>query len=184
MSGKSAPQATEAELLERLGAGDPNAYRTLSELHLKPIFNHNLRVLGNRAEAEDVTQETFLKLWQTPPRSQATTKLSTWLYRVAHNQCVDQLRRRRDTTSDEELATDSARPSHVLERRQTAEAIRQALGRLPLRQHSALCLSHYDGMSNPEISEVLGVSVEAVESLLSRARRALRDELKLEGQST
>jgi RNA polymerase sigma-70 factor (ECF subfamily) len=184
MSDSSRREAPEADLLERLAAGDAAAYRVISERHLKPILNHCTRMLTNLAEAEDVTQETFLKLWQSPPAPEATKKVSTWLYRVAHNLCVDRLRRRKDTTSEDELATDSVRPSRALERRQTAVAVQRAIAELPERQRSALCMAHYDGMSNPEIAAVLGVSVEATESLLSRARRALREQLCPEEEAT
>lgn len=182
MPGSSVREATEVELLDRLRAGDAGAYRAISEDHLKPILNHCKRMLGNLAEAEDVTQETFLKLWQTPPRPEKTGKVSTWLYRVANNACVDRLRRRKDTTSEEELA-DSVRPSRALERKRTAEAVQRAIARLPERQRGALCMAHFDGMGNPEIAEVLGITVEATESLLGRARRTLRDHLGVEGEA-
>jgi RNA polymerase sigma-70 factor (ECF subfamily) len=181
MTRSSVREASEVTLLELSRTGDEAAYRVLSERYLKPILNHCLRMLTNLAEAEDVTQETFLKLWQSPPDPKETPKVSTWLYRVAHNRCVDVLRKRRDTTTEDELAVDSVRPSRALERKQTAEAVQGALARLPERQRSALCLSHYEGMSNPEIALVLGVSVEATESLLSRARRTLREALCPEG---
>lgn len=180
MSDSPVREATPTELLGRLRTGDATAYRALAEQHLDPILNYCMRMLTNSAEAEDVTQETFLELWQNPPAAEATPKLSTWLYRVAHNRSIDRLRRRRDTTTEDELATDSVRPSRVLERRHTVEAVQQAIARLPERQRAALCMSHYDAMTNPEIAEVLGVSVEATESLLARARRTLREELQVE----
>jgi RNA polymerase sigma-70 factor (ECF subfamily) len=183
MPGPSVHEASEVELLERLTAGDARAYRTISERHLKAILNHCMRMLRNLPEAEDVTQETFLRLWQSPPRTNATPKVSTWLYRVAHNLSIDRLRQRKDTTSDEELASDSVRPSRALERKRTAQAVQEALTRLPERQRGALCMAHYDGMANPEIADILGVSVEAIESLLARARRTLREQLCPEGDA-
>jgi RNA polymerase sigma-70 factor, ECF subfamily len=182
MSGSSVRDPSSTELLGRLRTGDATAYRVLAEQHLKPILNYCMRILANTAEAEDVTQETFVELWQNPPRAEATPKLSTWLYRVAHNRAIDRLRRRRETTDVDELSSDSARPSRMLERRHTVEAVQRAIAGLSIRQRGALCMAHYDGMSNAEIAEVLGVSVDATESLLSRARRTLRQELHAEAE--
>jgi RNA polymerase sigma-70 factor (ECF subfamily) len=138
-------------------------------------------MLGNTQEAEDVSQEAFLRLWQHAPDWEPRAKLSTWLFRVAHNLAIDRLRQRRPVDTDVDVATDSARPSRVLDRRRTAERVRAALALLPDRQRSALLMSHYEGLSNPEIADILGVSVESVESLSSRARRTLRQHLSPSG---
>ncbi len=164
--------------MQRAGAGDASAYRQLADAYTKRVLNHAYRVLGNVAEAEEVTQEAFVRLWKLAPEWNARAQVTTWLFRVVHNLSVDRTRRRRAVVSDEsELGTDSARPSRMLARRQTAESVQRAVAALPERQRHALQLSHYDGLSNPEIAEVLGVGVEAVESLLSRARRQLRSRL-------
>lgn len=171
-------QAVDAQLMQRAGAGDASAYRQLADAYTKRVLNHAYRVLGNVAEAEEVTQEAFVRLWKLAPEWNARAQVTTWLFRVVHNLSVDRTRRRRAVVSDEsELGTDSARPSRMLARRQTAESVQRAVAALPERQRHALQLSHYDGLSNPEIAEVLGVGVEAVESLLSRARRQLRSRL-------
>src|SRR5690606_3547919 len=102
-------------------------------------------------------------------------RLSTWLFRVAHNLCIDRIRARKPQGNPEvELGSDSVRPSRMLARRRVAEAVQAALAGLPERQREALVLSHYEGMGNIQIADVMGVSVEAVESLLGRARRGLR----------
>lgn len=164
--------------MQRAGAGDASAYRQLADAYTKRVLNHAYRILGNVAEAEEVTQEAFVRLWKLAPEWNARAQVTTWLFRVVHNLSVDRTRRRRAVVSDEsELGTDSARPSRMLARRQTAESVQRAVAALPERQRHALQLSHYDGLSNPEIAEVLGVGVEAVESLLSRARRQLRSRL-------
>jgi RNA polymerase sigma-70 factor (ECF subfamily) len=171
----------EAELCQRLRQRDPKAFRTLSERHLRPVLNYAQRMLGNTQEAEDVSQEAFLRLWQHAPDWEPRAKLSTWLFRVAHNLAIDRLRQRRPVDTDVDVATDSARPSRVLDRRRTADRVRAALALLPDRHRSALLMSHYEGLSNPEIADILGVSVESVESLSSRARRTLRQHLSPSG---
>ena len=164
--------------MSRVGAGDERAYRELSGKYLERVLNYSFRIVQNRAEAEEVAQETFFRLWKDAERWKPNAKVSTWLFRVAHNLCVDRVRRRRHTSmEDEDFATDSVRPSLVFARKVVADAVNAAVGQLPPRQREALVLAHYEGMGNPEIGEVLGVSTEAVESLLSRARRSLREAL-------
>lgn len=167
----------ERVLGERLQKRDPAAFRALAERHLRGLFNYAQRMLGNAAEAEDVTQETFLELWQRAESWEPRARLGTWLYRVAHNRSVDRLRQRRPAGGDVEQVPDSGRPSRAFEHQETAARVREALDALPDRQRSAVVMSHYAGMSNPEIARVLEVTVEAVEALLSRARRSLRDTL-------
>jgi RNA polymerase sigma-70 factor (ECF subfamily) len=168
----------DAQLMRRAGKGEAQAYRQLADAYTKRVLNHAYRILGNVAEAEEVTQEAFVRLWKVAPKWDSRAKVTTWLFRVVHNLAVDRVRRRRPVVSDEtELASDSARPSQMLARRRTAESVRDAVQQLPERQRHALQLSHYEGLGNAEIGEVLGVGVEAVESLLSRARRQLRQRL-------
>ena len=168
----------EIALMKRVGAGDAQAYRALSDHFLRRIVAYAQRLLGNPAEAEDVAQETFLRLWKQADSWKPQARLSTWLYRIAHNLCIDRIRRRRDTSPDHlERFSIGDRPSALMLRKQVADAVELALSGLPERQRAAIALSHYEGLSNPEIAEVLEVSVEAVESLLSRGRRALRKDL-------
>jgi RNA polymerase sigma-70 factor, ECF subfamily len=175
----SAPQ-DDAELLERVANGDPGAYRELVERHVRGVHAFVYRMLGNRAEAEEVSQESFLRLWKHADTFVARAKPSTWLYRVAHNLAVDRLRRRREsshTSSIEEVpASDS--PSLHLYDKQVALAVEGALSELPERQRAAISLVHYQGMSNAEAALVLGVKVRALESLLARGRQQLRERLR------
>jgi RNA polymerase sigma-70 factor (ECF subfamily) len=137
-------------------------------------------MLGSRAEAEEVSQESFLRLWKHADTFVARAKPSTWLYRVAHNLAVDRLRRRRESShnsSIEEVPT-SDRPSLHLYDKQVALAVESALSELPERQRAAISLVHYQGMSNAEAALVLGVKVRALESLLARGRQQLRERLR------
>jgi len=174
----SAPQ-NDAELLERVASGDPSAYRELVERHVRGVHAFVYRMLGSRAEAEEVCQESFLRLWKQADTFVAHAKPSTWLYRVAHNLAVDRLRRRREASHPagiEEVPT-SDRPSTHLYEKQVAEAVERALATLPERQRAAISLVHYQGLSNAEAADVLGVKVRALESLLARGRRDLREKL-------
>jgi RNA polymerase sigma-70 factor, ECF subfamily len=164
--------------MRALGQGDVAAYRELSTAYLSRVVNYARRMLGSTAEAEDVTQEAFLRLWQGAPTWEENALVVTWLFRVTHRLCIDKLRRAQRYSDDaSEPATDSGRPSLLLERRQLAEVVQRAVDDLPARQRAALVLCHYEGLGNAEIAAVLELGVEAVESLLARARRRLREVL-------
>lgn len=178
---KPAVDATtdEVQLIQLVASGDVRAYRQLVERHLRGIHAFAHRMLASRAEAEEVSQETFLRLWEHAGRYVPSAKPSTWIYRIAHNLCVDRLRRRREPSSG--VAPDelpgSERPSGLFQERQVADAVQRALAELPERQRAAIGLVHYQGLSNAEAAEVLGVGVRALESLLARARRQLKESL-------
>jgi RNA polymerase sigma-70 factor (ECF subfamily) len=167
----------ETELMRRTAAGDAAAFRTLADLHLSKVMNFAYRLLHDRAEAEDVAQETFLRLWKDAARYRPKARVTTWLHRIAHNLCIDRLRARRDhptTPEGVDEARSSDEPAGLLAQKQTATAVDEALARLPDRQRVAITLVHYQGLGNAEAADVLGVGVEALESLLARGRRALR----------
>ena len=166
-------------LLARMAAGDRDAWGTLVARHLPPIVRYAGYVLGNGAHAEDIAQETFLRLMAKAPgwRPGGPT-VRAWLTRVAANLCRDHGRARR--TVPLETAADLADPRDhtALETDlDMARSVRAALARLPERQRAALALVHYQGFSGAEAAGVLEISVDALESLLARARRALRREL-------
>ena len=156
----------------------------LTVRHAPRVFALARRMLGETAEAEDVTQETMLRLWKIAPAWEAErAALATWLYRVASNLCIDRLRRRRHvgrhvgheagTGALPELPDDGPGPECRLQARDRAEALAAALAALPERQRLAIVLRHIEERSNPETARILDTSVEAVESLLARARRDL-----------
>ena len=169
----------ELELMRRTSRGDPAAFRTLATLHTGPIMSYAQRILQDRAEAEDVAQETLLRLWKDAARYEPTAKVSTWLHRIAHNLCIDRLRARRDKSDGdaEGEGRTSDEPSSLLQAKRVATAVDDALATLPERQRAALTLVHYQGFGNIEAAQILDVGVDALESLLARGRRALREKL-------
>ena len=171
---------SEDELVRRAGRGDTEACRVLVERHLSRIHAFSTRVLGSSVEGEDVAQEVFLRLWKNASRWKPTgAKLSTWLHRVALNLCLNKKERSRETPSElAELAPDEAgEPAEVAQRRDIERHVNRALADLPTNQRAAITLCHYQGHRQVEAAEILGVSVEALESLLARGRRGLRARL-------
>lgn len=170
----------DAELIARIARGDAAAFRELSDRYLPKILTYAARLSRNPTEAEDIAQETFLRAWQHAPDYKPKGRASTWLFAIAHNLAIDRMRRRRRRPEDFEVdderdaAPYSRGPGQLLERKEKVLTVQQALDQLPERQREALVLSHEQGLSNPEIAQVLDTSVEAIESLLARARRGLR----------
>jgi RNA polymerase sigma-70 factor (ECF subfamily) len=164
------------DLLERLVRADPAAFARLVELHFQPVYRVAWRMLGRRDGAEDIAQEAFLRLWQNPRQVRDGKALKSWLMRVASNLVVDGYRRRVPVDAGElpDTADDAPGPELALRRANVTAAIDAAIADLPERQRLALVLSHFEGYGNPEIALALDVSVEAVESLLARARRGLK----------
>lgn len=164
-------------LMALQAGGDGAAAAELAGRHTRRVLAVAQRMLGgDLAEAEDVAQEAMLRLWRTAPDWQpGRARVSTWLYRVAANLCTDRLRRRRQVALDAVAEPMDETPG--VEARLMADdrmsALQAALDTLPERQRLAVVLRHIEGASNPEIAEALDTSVEAVESLTARGRRAL-----------
>jgi RNA polymerase sigma-70 factor (ECF subfamily) len=170
----------EAALLRRYATGDAAAARLLAGALAPRLFAHACRVLGDEAAAQDVVQEAMLRLWRVAPDWRAgEAKVSTWAYRVVANLCTDRLRKRPMVALD--AVADPADPApSAADRMQTAarnRALQQALATLPDRQRQAVVLRHIEGLANPEIAEILGVGVAAVESLTARGKRGLAEAL-------
>ncbi len=168
---------SDEALLVAYGHGDREAAAALTARLAPRVMGLAARMLGgDRAEAEDVTQEAMLRLWKVAPEwRQGEAKVSTWLYRVSANLCTDRLRRRRSVDIDAIPEPEDDRPGVAENMMQAdrARALEAALADLPERQRVAVTLRHLEGRSNPEIAEVLEISVEAVESLTARGKRAL-----------
>ncbi|MBV1865947.1 MAG: RNA polymerase sigma factor [Rhodobacteraceae bacterium] len=177
MAFDSSASISDDALMILFANGDGQAAATLAYRHTPRVLALAMRLLRDRAEAEDVAQEALMRLWkQAPNWRQGEAKVSTWLYRVVHNLCIDRLRRRPvdDLENLPEPQDESPSVEGVMIASDRAAALHTALEQLPERQQKALQLRHLQEMSNPEVAEVMETSVEAVESLLSRGRRALK----------
>ena len=175
----------EMQLLAATARGDAQAFRTLVDAHLGAMLGIARRMLGDAAEAEDIAQEAMVRLW----RNAATLELGPgglkpWLRRVVSNLAIDRIRSSRNTSVVAEVPEQPtpATQSSGLESRELSVRVQAALSALPERQRMALVLFHFEGLSQIEVGESLGVSDEAVESLLARARRTLKAALKDEWQ--
>ncbi len=173
----------DEELVRRVGAGDRRAAAELVRRHLPRMIGLARRMLGYHAEAEDVAQVVFLRVWKHAAAwKPGQAKFETWMHRVAMNLCLDRLRRSGRQGGEVSPETPDARASatKALDDKQRRERVRDALQLLPERQRAALVLCYYQDRTNIEAAEILGVSVDALESLLSRARRTLKSELAAE----
>jgi len=169
--------APDEALLALYANGDRDAARLLMHRMTPKVYGQAFRMLGDRAEAEDVVQEAMLKLWKIAPDWRSgEAKVSTWLYRIVANLCTDRLRKRKpndDIDGVAEPADEAQGVSEQMQDKTRSQALGEALNQLPERQKQAVVLRHLDEMSNPEIAEVMGVGVGAVENLIARGKRAL-----------
>ncbi len=163
-------------LLVLYANGDASAARVLTFRLTPKVFGHAYRMLGDRAEAEDVTQDALVRLWKLAPDwRQGEAKVTTWLYRVVANLCTDRLRKQRGVALDAipEPEDDAASAAEMMQHKARVDALQEALNTLPDRQKQAVILRHIEGMANPEIAEIMQIGIEAVESLTARGKRAL-----------
>jgi RNA polymerase sigma-70 factor (ECF subfamily) len=167
----------DEELLSRVAAGDAAAVRALVARKLPRLLSLAARMLGDAREAEDVAQDAFLRVWRQAPKWRSgAARFDTWLHRVALNLCYDRLRRRREVAVADppERPDEGAAPDRGLQALDVGRRVAAALQALPDRQREAIVLCHYQELGNIEAAAVMGVSVEALESLLGRGRRTLR----------
>ena len=174
----------DADLLKSAAAGSMRACRTLVDGHLKLMLGLAYQMLGDVTEAEDISQEAFLRLWKQAPFWRADAKISVWLYRVVYNLCIDRLRKTK-RMSGEDIPEIPTAPTQMgdIHKGEMAEIINNALLTLPDRQRAAITLVHLQEKSNIGAAEIMGVSVEALESLLSRGRKGLKARLGDEGKN-
>lgn len=192
MTGAAAPSQpvpSDDALMVAFANWDRQAAQDLSDRLTPRTLAVATRVLGDRAEAEDVTQEAMLRLWRIAPDWQpGSAQVSTWLYRVTMNLCIDRRRRARGGSVALDAVAEPADPApgaaEMLQQAARFDALQGALMALPERQRQAVVLRHLEQLSNPEIGAILEISTEAVESLVARGKRALtvalaaqRDEL-------
>jgi RNA polymerase sigma-70 factor (ECF subfamily) len=171
---------SDQELMQRIGQGDRAACQLLVERHLDRILAFSERTLGNRSEAEEVSQEVFTRVWLHASRWKPTeAKVTTWLFRIAMNLCLNRIAKHRETTLEgrAEPASDQALPATQIAQKELSWHVNRALQELPEKQRIAINLCHYQGWKNSEAASIMNLSLEAVESLLARGRRGLKKKL-------
>jgi RNA polymerase sigma-70 factor (ECF subfamily) len=177
VSRQGAGEDPDQELVARVGRGEPAAVQALVARKLPRMLALARRMLGDAGEAEDVAQEVFVRAWKQAPKwTPGAGKFDTWMHRVALNLCYDRLRRRREQPMAEppEQVDPSPGAERGLQDMDVSRKVEAAVAALPERQREAVVLCHYQELTNIEAAALMGVSVEALESLLSRGRRALR----------
>jgi RNA polymerase sigma-70 factor, ECF subfamily len=171
----------DGPLLNRAGRGDVVAFRVLIDRHLTTILRIARRMLKDDAEADDVAQDAMLRMWRTASTLEVGAGgVRPWLRRVVSNLCLDRIRagQRTEVTDTVPEQDVPANQLQCLAEMELSARVAAALNALPDRQRLALTLFHYEGLSQGEVGEIMGVSEEAVESLLARARRALKASLQ------
>ncbi len=173
----------DEQIISKMQSGDHAAFRLILDRHLSQLMAYASRMTNSAMDAEDIVQETFFRLWTLRNRyDPKKSKLSTWLHRIAHNLCVDNYRlaavRSTKNYTGLEHQHDEG-PLVNLEIQLQSKEVAHALMQLNLQQRSALVLFHYQGLSHRAISTVLDLSSDAVESLLRRSRKKMRENLRM-----
>lgn len=183
---KKAEAQDDAALMRRIAKGDQRALQALMQVHLSKTVRLAMRIMGSATAAEDIAQEAFIRVWKNAARWEDPetrgAQFSTWLYRIVLNLCIDEKRRSKTVGLDEDfdIADERLNAADRLQQREQSARVRAALDKLPERQRAAFILCFYEEHSNKEAADLLGISVKAVESLLVRSRRTLRDLLQQE----
>lgn len=182
----------EQELIRRAGQGDEDAFEQLVNAYEKPVYNLCLRMCGDRDEAFDLSQDTFIKAWHAISMFHGESKFKTWLMRIASNTCIDHLRKKKrqnvitmtdldredeDKPLERQIADYSTDPAVLAEKTQDHEAVREAMNRLPDQDRLILSMRAIEDMSYQEIGDALQLQPGTVKSRISRAREKIRRSL-------
>jgi RNA polymerase sigma-70 factor (ECF subfamily) len=170
----------DADLIAAVAAGDGDAFETLVKKYERLVLNTAFRYLGDASAAEDAAQEAFLKVWRNVKRFKGKSTFSTWLYRIVVNHCLNYKAKRKTREAvplDEAVMNRSPGPDEEYVKTRTVRVVREAVADLPGKQRTALVLSKFEKLSYKEISEIMGVSLSSVESLVFRAKQNLRKKL-------
>jgi RNA polymerase sigma-70 factor (ECF subfamily) len=179
----------ESNIMAEVAKGDLSAFRKIVDRYRKPLLNYIQRYTGDKAAAEDIGQEVFLRIFKTAKEYQTLSSFKTWLFKIATNLCLNELRDNkihRNTIDIFELneagfvalSSESLSPLRELETHELSSTLKAAIKNLPEKQRVALLLHKYSGFSYGEISQMMGCSTSAVESLIHRARHSLRKQLR------
>lgn len=190
-------EIVEEKLRQELVDSNPSAFKRLFNLYSPMMFNVAFRMLGNKQDAEDVTQDVFLKVYKSLKHFRGDAKISTWLYRIAVNLSLNLQRKKKfkrwisintesspsiinenDGESFEIAGSSEENPASIMEKKETERIVREAINSLPDQQRVALLLYRYEGLSYEEIAKIMDVSVASVESRLHRAKHNLAKKLQ------
>jgi RNA polymerase sigma-70 factor (ECF subfamily) len=173
------PEASDKKLLEQIVAGNIKALSQIVDRYQEMVLSLAFRNIQNWDDAEDIAQETFLRVYKSADQYQGRSSFKTWLFRIVVNLCMDHRRKKKPNISLETVATDLASESipDSLETDEISAIVQRAVSNLPDRQRTALILHRYENLTHADISEVTGWSISAIESLLVRAYGNLRKTL-------
>ena len=172
------PVSSDECLMQMAARGDLAAFEQLVLRHQESVWRTAYRMLGCHQTAQDVAQETFVRVFEARGRYRPTAAFRTYLYRIVVRLCLDHVRKGRAVPTDNLFPVDgSPSAQQQLAQREQAQAVQQAIGRLPPKQRTAVVLRYYEGLSGREIAAAMETSLKAVERLLARARRALEARL-------
>ena len=192
MPHETAVEDSDAGLMLRIRDGDAGAFDQLFVRHMRAVINFAYRFVRNRGVAEELAQDIFLRVYEAAAGYQVQAKFTTWLYRIATNVCLNEIRKPhvraalRNEGSDGDAGLSEVRetggiftpPDRILEQQAVSRALRHALKRLPEKQRAAFILNKYQELSYGEVAEVMKISEKAVRSLIHRAKETLAEELK------
>jgi len=167
-------QVDDAILVQAAQDGDIGAFEAIVRRHQAGVYRVALRMLGSRADAQDVTQDTFIRAWRSLARFRGDSAVTTWLYRIVTRRCLDVIAARRTTEHlDEDRQWSATDPSESAEQRERLQAVTRAIATLPAEQRAALVLREFESLSYQEVADVLGTTVPAVKGRIHRARIAV-----------
>lgn len=178
----------EKQIIEHLKSGDEFIYKYVYDQYSRMVYSVCFRMIGNKEEAEDVTQDVFIKVFNSINTFREDSKLSTWVYQITVNTCLNRLRRKKainflslnfweDEKGENEMTAESLTPKEELEKSEIQKIVQDAINTLPAKQKSAIILSRYEELPYKEIAKIMGVSLSSVESLLFRAKENLAKKL-------
>ena len=192
MMNEATVQDSDAALMLRFRDGEAGAFDLLFTRHTRSIINFAYRFVRNRGVAEELAQEVFLRVYESAPGYKVNAKFTSWLYRIATNVCLNEIRKphvraalKNDESNDAATQVDnpgvngvSVLPDRLLEQQAVSRALKNALVQLPEKQRAAFILNKYQDLSYAEVAEAMLISEKAVKSLIHRAKETLADRLK------
>jgi len=178
----------DQELATKIKNGDQNAFKQLYQEYQHLVYDISYRMSGNQEEAEDITQDVFIKIFHGVAKFRGEAKLSSWIYRIAVNTCLKRARRKKleswisleflfQEQGQLEPVSPEVSPDQQIETAEKEQIVQEAIQSLPERQKTALILHRYENLSYEEIASVMEISLSAVESLLHRAKDNLTQKL-------